>query len=118
MQYLMRLIAVSLALVLFTSPLRADSTMPPDANKMCPVMTDQPARADRFVDYQGKRIYFCCEKCVARFQKEPSKFLEAKDPVAAATSPKDVGWSWNSVAQLFGRLHVAVVHFPIALLML
>src|SRR4051812_48444711 len=100
MQYLMRLLALSLVLFLSTSTLRADSALPPDANKMCPVMTDQPARADRFVDYQGKRIYFCCEKCVARFQKEPARFIAsegaAKAPVAAATSPKATRWSWDS----------------------
>src|SRR3954462_4925365 len=111
MQHLMRLILLSLVLLLSTSTLRAGDALPADANKMCPVMTDQPTRADRFVDYQGKRIYFCCEKCVARFQKEPGKFVlsrdQSKDPPAEAGSPKGVTWSGDSFAQLFGRLHVA-----------
>ena len=29
-----------------------------------------------FVDYQGKRIYFCCSGCIARFNKEPLKYLQ------------------------------------------
>src|SRR4051812_14064691 len=114
MQYLMRVLLLSwMILVLFTPIVRADSALPADANKMCPVMTDQPARVDRFVDYQGKRVYFCCEKCVARFQKQPGKFVasSAEDPPAEAGSPKGVAWSWGSVGQLFGRLHVVVVHF-------
>src|SRR5215831_10059000 len=59
-----------LAIALFVLPLQAQVT-----NKMCPVMTDQPTRADRFVDYQGKRIYFCCDKCIERFKREPAKFI-------------------------------------------
>src|SRR4051812_45135675 len=116
MQYLMRPMMLTLLVLLFATIVRAQNAPPPDANKMCPVMTDQPTRADRFVDYQGKRIYFCCEKCIARFQKEPGKFVSStdqskqqkdqKDPPAEAGSPKEVRWSRDSFAQLFGRLHV------------
>ena len=99
------------------------TTVRAEMNKMCPVMTDQPTREDRFVDYQGKRIYFCCDKCMARFQREPTKFIANLDPAntsAAVTQTlapvkPPLG---KSLAQLFGRLHVVVVHFPIALIML
>src|SRR3954451_15582464 len=76
-----------------------------EQNKMCPVMTDQPTRADRFVDYQGKRVYFCCEKCMARFEREPAKFLANLDPVATPTSKPIRAFS-KPMWQLFGRLHV------------
>ena len=99
------------------------TTVRAEMNKMCPVMTDQPTREDRFVDYQGKRIYFCCDKCMARFQREPTKFIANLDPAntsAAVTQTlapvkPPLG---KSLAQLFGRLHVVVVHFPIALILL
>lgn len=29
-----------------------------------------------FIDYQGQRIYFCCDKCKAKFEKEPEKYFE------------------------------------------
>ncbi len=29
-----------------------------------------------YVDYQGKRIYFCCPGCDAEFQKDPEKFMK------------------------------------------
>jgi YHS domain-containing protein len=32
-------------------------------------------------DYQGKKISFCCESCIAKFQKDPAKYL-AKTPAA------------------------------------
>ncbi len=28
-----------------------------------------------YVDYQGKRVYFCCTECKAAFEKEPAKYL-------------------------------------------
>ncbi len=136
----MRILILSLLVVLACQAfLRADGVLPPGANKICPVMTDQPTRADRFVDYQGKRIYFCCDKCMARFQREPGKFVGNLDgsttglsatnpptnpPPAEAGSPTNVseGIRTSVLAkplwQLFGRLHVVVVHFPIALIIL
>ena len=41
----------------------------------CPVMS---GKVDNkiFVDYQGKRIYFCCSGCVEEFKKDPEKYLK------------------------------------------
>jgi YHS domain-containing protein len=33
------------------------------------------------IDYQGKKVSFCCESCIAKFQKDPAKYL-AKTPAA------------------------------------
>jgi YHS domain-containing protein len=40
----------------------------------CPVMGG-PIDKSIFVEYQGKKVYFCCKGCVAEFQKEPEKYL-------------------------------------------
>lgn len=99
-------------------------TVPTGANTMCPVMTDQPAKADRFVDYEGKRIYLCCDKCMRKFKADPTKYLGniAGNPGTMATlpSPTMAGdpAALPSLLQFFGKLHVATVHFPIALLVL
>ena len=115
---------LALTCVFIVAPsLRADDALPAGANKMCPVMTDQPTRADRFIDYQGKRIYFCCEKCMAKFQLAPAKYLanlNGGGPVTAATNasvtqvPQPLGKKWfeKPIWQLFGRFHVVIVHFP------
>lgn len=42
---------------------------------VCPVMGDNPIDKNLFVDYQGKRVYFCCEYCVGEFKKSPEKYL-------------------------------------------
>lgn len=33
-------------------------------------------------DYQGKKVYFCCKDCVAKFKAEPAKYADALKPEA------------------------------------
>ncbi|HBG26113.1 MAG TPA: hypothetical protein DDX75_03355 [Phycisphaerales bacterium] len=40
----------------------------------CPVMGG-PINKDIFVEYQGKKVYFCCAGCIEQFNKEPEKYL-------------------------------------------
>ncbi len=53
-------------------------------NRICPVrggevVTDNPALV---VEYEGKKIGFCCAGCPQEFRKNPAKFMEEmrKDP--------------------------------------
>lgn len=41
----------------------------------CPVMSE-PINKAVFADYQGKRVYFCCNMCKATFQKDPEKIIK------------------------------------------
>jgi len=41
---------------------------------ICPVMGG-PVNKDIFVEYQGKKVYFCCPSCKADFEKNPEKYL-------------------------------------------
>ncbi|MDR3556260.1 MAG: YHS domain-containing protein [Syntrophobacteraceae bacterium] len=50
----------------------------------CPVLSGTIDKKI-FVDYQGKRIYFCCQGCVAEFQKDPNQYL--KKMAAEGVSP-------------------------------
>jgi YHS domain-containing protein len=46
----------------------------------CPIQGDT-INKKLFVDYKGKRIYVCCEGCIAQVKKDPEKYikmLEAK----------------------------------------
>jgi YHS domain-containing protein len=58
----------------------ADSNQPASVSavdveqKMCPVL-DAPIDKNIYVDYQGKRVYFCCADCKAKFEKEPEKYV-------------------------------------------
>jgi YHS domain-containing protein len=43
--------------------------------KSCPVM-GSPVDKSIFVDYKGKRVYFCCSMCPETFKKDPEKYLK------------------------------------------
>ena len=46
----------------------------PNGQKICPVM-GQPVDPNVFVEYEGKKVYFCCEDCKAQFQENPEKYI-------------------------------------------
>lgn len=41
---------------------------------MCPVMGGV-INKDLFVEYQGKKVYFCCLGCKEKFEKDPEKYI-------------------------------------------
>ena len=40
----------------------------------CPVMGGK-INPDLFVEYEGKKVYFCCAGCSEQFLKDPQKYL-------------------------------------------
>ena len=46
-----------------------------NGQSVCPVMEGNPIDPNIFVEYQGKKVYFCCEDCKAKFQAEPEKYI-------------------------------------------
>ena len=51
---------------------------------LCPVMEGNPVDPDIYVDYQGERVYFCCNFCVDEFQKSPEKYISKLPQFTAA----------------------------------
>jgi len=41
---------------------------------ICPVMGNK-INKDVFVEYQGKKVYFCCPECKGTFLKDPEKYM-------------------------------------------
>ncbi len=41
---------------------------------ICPVMGGK-INKDVFVEYKGKKVYFCCPDCKAKFQADPEKYV-------------------------------------------
>ena len=41
---------------------------------ICPVMGGAIDK-NVFVEYQGKKVYFCCTQCKGEFEKNPEKYL-------------------------------------------
>lgn len=56
----------------------------------CPVMGG-PINKSYFVDYRGKRIYFCCPACPQEFMKNPDMYMEKleKEGVELEPAPTD-----------------------------
>ncbi|OHB65441.1 MAG: hypothetical protein A2Y77_09730 [Planctomycetes bacterium RBG_13_62_9] len=41
----------------------------------CPVMEGNPINKNIFVEYQGKKVYFCCKGCPETFNANPEKYI-------------------------------------------
>jgi YHS domain-containing protein len=55
--------------------------------KTCPVMGN-PINPKIFVDYKGRRIYFCCNMCPPVFNKDPEKYIKIVDEQLKAAKEK------------------------------
>ncbi len=62
---------------------------------VCPVMG---RRIDKkyYVDYEGKRVYFCCDSCPKTFEADPEKYM--KKLADAGVIPEDVSEDHSSHA--------------------
>ena len=64
---------------------KSESPAPPKATeevasaailqKTCPMM-GSPIDKNVFTEYKGKKVYFCCAKCIAKFNANPEKYLD------------------------------------------
>ena len=43
--------------------------------RKCPVMGGA-INKDIYADYEGKRVYFCCEACISTFKSDPAKYVK------------------------------------------
>jgi YHS domain-containing protein len=73
----LKLLVLSFVMVLFAAGtmLITDSTAQAQPQTTCPVMGGK-INNNIYVDYQGKRIYFCCKGCDTEFNKDPGKYLK------------------------------------------
>lgn len=55
----------------------------------CPIM-GTPINKKIYVDYKGKRIYFCCPVCPAEFKKNPDAIIKKMEAegIILEDSPK------------------------------
>ena len=43
--------------------------------KTCPVMDGNPINKSLFVEYKGKKVYFCCAACKEKFLANPEQYI-------------------------------------------
>ena len=42
------------------------------------LVTGKPINKEIYTDYNGTRVYFCCEGCKPKFEKSPEKYLKKR----------------------------------------
>jgi YHS domain-containing protein len=66
------LLVTMAALAITAGTLAADQ---PQTQTVCPVLGGN-IDPKVYVDYQGKRLYFCCQGCDAEFKKNLEKYMK------------------------------------------
>lgn len=119
----------------------AEGTPTSAEQSVCPVMEGNPIDRSLYVDYRGKRAYFCCRMCLETFKKNPEQYLpklpqfrvaEAAGPTTTIESEHEyepqahqdahehaVGdqtpHGAEKLIRFVGKFHAMAIHFPIAL---
>ena len=95
----------------------------PVTNAYCPVTTDEPVDPSIFVEHEGTRVYFCCQRCRKQFLENPDEYTVnvsgSVDSVDASADDHDLTETLSLPRRLIrfsGRFHPLTVHFPIALI--
>ena len=95
---LIAVLAVALAAGCGESEAPTATTTVSTGQKICPVMGNA-INPNIFVDYKGRRVYFCCPMCPPKFNADPEKYIKILDeqmksgaatpsaPAATATAP-------------------------------
>ena len=47
----------------------------PIPQTLCPIMEEE-IDPKVFLDWEGKRVYFCCAPCIKKFKKDPDNYLK------------------------------------------
>lgn len=74
----------------YIKKLEADGVTVAKIQTICPVMGGKINQA-LYIDHSGKRVYVCCEACLAAVTKDPEKYIKQleADGVVLAPIPKE-----------------------------
>lgn len=121
------LVLLLLALLLSFSPAAAAPVRM--TNTMCPVIDGDEAKPEFHVEYEGRVIYFSSEAAIELFNASPEEYLpnlpdpanvpkwiDSKVTREVAAQPPNEPVSVARLVSFFGRYHPAMVHFPVALI--
>ena len=54
---------------------KATTAMDSVEQTTCPIMDGNKIDKNIFVEYKGKKVYFCCAQCKGEFEKDPEKYI-------------------------------------------
>ena len=105
--------------------IQAEVEHDPVPNTLCPVTVDEPIDPTISVEHEGKRIYFCCNRCRKQFLENPEAYVgnlpQSGNGTDVHSHEKDHGSSEilsskDRFIRFAGKFHPVTIHFPIALL--
>lgn len=70
-----RMLSIVLAVTVFIIGTAWSDDSPQHTQTTCPVMGGK-INKDVYLDYEGKRVYFCCTSCIPEFKKDPAKYVK------------------------------------------
>ncbi len=87
--YRMALGALVLILVAIASvPTYAQGDLAEVTNTTCPVTAGEPVDPTKYLDHDGRRVYFCCDRCLNRFKANPSRYADGLARVMPVSAPE------------------------------
>ena len=57
------------------STIKSETAPAGKAQTVCPVMGSKVDTSSLYVDVEGKRIYVCCQACIATIKADPAKYI-------------------------------------------
>ena len=70
----------------------------PGGQTTCPIMGGA-IRKDIYADYDGKRVYFCCNGCVSTFKSDPAKYIKKLEDAGVTIEKAPAGSTKESEAK-------------------
>ncbi|NNF07053.1 MAG: hypothetical protein HKN21_09855 [Candidatus Eisenbacteria bacterium] len=123
---LLLLLTVLISLGSSANLLFADESGGAGINETCPVTEGEPVDEAIYAEFEGRTVYFCCQRCRRMFLKDPGSYTArlASIPSKGHDHESDHGNAAQAplatkdrTLRFAGKFHPVVVHFPIAMLM-
>jgi len=67
----------------------AEGVLFQNIQKRCPVSGEVLIDKNIYSDHEGRRVYFCCDKCKGAFAKSPLEYLKKMDAPAKGDKPAE-----------------------------
>ena len=65
-----------LRLIIFWLTVLCVSAIAGPRNTTCPVMTSEDVDSEQMIEYEGERVYFCCQTCIKMWNRNPKYFIK------------------------------------------
>lgn len=84
------------------APVLAIAGPPAEGNEFCPVMPTEKSSTEFSTVFNNRRVFFCCQSCVSKFEKDPTSYVTRAFPPPANPRPQTWSeWALPALSVLF-----------------